>query len=142
MVRKQQEEAAQRDVTQARQKLRNITEILEELERECDFLEQDLRAKQSSPHSVHEYNDHFLYFQLLREKIAQQQDDILQAQNAVEEKRQAVTKAMQKKKVIEKIKEKQYTSWKDNYQQMEAKLLDELATLRHIRVKERLSDEP
>lgn len=141
MVRQQQEEAAQREVMLARQKLQKIVEILEELKRECDHLEQDLREKQASPHSIHEYKDHFLYFQFLREKIAQQQDDVLQAQNAVEVKREAVTKAMQNKKVIEKIKDKQYTSWKDHYQKMEAKLLDELATLRHIRVKERLSDE-
>lgn len=133
MVRKQQEDVAQKEVVLARQQLQKVINIVEQLQVECDTLEQDLNKQQRAKHSIVDYRNHFLYLQNTRKKIALYQDEIFKKQNIVEARRQDAIKAMKKKKVIENIKEKQFTSWKEDYQKMETKLLDELATIRHIR---------
>ena len=142
MIRKHRENSAQKEMLQARQYLQKILEILEELQEESTLLGQQLQSRLKGKSSVFEYRNHFMYLEVLQQKIQERQDDILKAQNIVEAKRVAVTKAMQNKKIIEKIREKQYSSWQDKYQKLEAKMLDELATIRHIRTKEKFSNEP
>ena len=134
--RKQQEEEAQREMMLARQQLQKILGILEHLEHECTLLEEDLRNKQGGKQNIEEYRSHYFYLQDLRQKIQSHQDRVMEAQNLVEKKRQAVNQAMQNKKIIENIHEKQYSEWKSEYEKLESKLSDELSTIRHIRNKE------
>lgn len=137
MVRKEQESSAQKEVMLAQKQLRKIVEILNELQYECDLLEKDLQQKQK--YNINDFRNHFLYIQSLRQKITKQQDDILEAQNVLTIKRTNVKKAMQQKKILENIHDKQHSAWTKEYQSIESKLIDELATIRHIRDKERLS---
>lgn len=141
IMRKQEEDAAKKEVVLARMQLKKILEILQELQSECNLLEEDLRRRQRSKQSVCAFHDYFLYLDFLRRKIVRRQDDVLEAQNIVEEKRKAAKKSMQKKKILENIKDKKYAEWNDHYRRLETKILDELATIKYIREEGKLSYE-
>ncbi len=137
-VRKQLETVAQREVFLAQEHLDKVKQVLKVLQDETENLEKELASKQRTGLSIHDYKDYLYYIQSLKKRLQQQQDVVFKSQNILKGKRNDVTKAMQKKKIIENIKDKQYDVWKEQFQKMEAKLTDELATIRYIRSKERL----
>lgn len=141
MLRKRQQEHAQKQLFIAEEKLKSIEELLRKIENECELLEKELQEKQKSSQKVAAIREYFLYLQNLRRSISEHQDEILKAQNFMEIKRQELNEATQRKKIMENIKEKQYEEWKESYRKLEIKLIDEMATLRHIQQKEGLTHE-
>ena len=137
-LRKQKEQAAQKEAMLAHQQLNKVKEALDLLQSECDFLADELRKKQKTTRSIHDFRNYYLYLQELRRKIESQQDEMLKAQNLLEIKREKVAEAMQNKKILENIKDKQYAEWQEQFEKLEAKLIDELATIKFIRNKEGL----
>lgn len=132
-LRKMKEDAALREVSLVQEELNKLFELLKLLNIESTALEEELRDKQKGSIPIHEFHNHFLYIQSIKIKMLEQQDAILHTQNLLEKKRQNVEIAMQNKKVIEKLKDKQYDRWQEDLKKLEVKLLDELATIRHIR---------
>jgi len=139
MLRKRQEEFAQKQLFIAEEKLKNIEELLRKIENECKLLEKELREKQKKNQKLVALQEYFFYLQSLRQSIQEHQDELLRAQNFMETKRQELGEATKKKKIMENIKDKQYEEWKETYRKLEIKLIDEMATLRHIQQKEGLS---
>ena len=134
-LRKQKERSALQEVSSAQDKLNYLFSILQDLKKESNSLEAELKEKQKSTVPIHEFRNHSLYIQSMKQKMIEQQDLVMQAQNLLELKRKDVEEAMKDKKIIEKLKLKQYDAWQENFTKIESKLLDELATIRHIREK-------
>ena len=73
------------------------------------------------------------YVELLQKRIAIQEEKIRQCVLAREEKRAALLEAVQKKKVMERLKEKQRTEFLWNREEDERKDMDEMSVLRFAR---------
>lgn len=68
---------------------------------------------------------------LVQEQIIQDREILKKAQLQVQSRRKALLKASQDRKVIEKVKEKQDTSYEQYLNKKERAMLDELAVLFH-----------
>lgn len=73
------------------------------------------------------------YRESLNEKITLQEEDVSQAAEAVEERRQKAVQARQDRQVIEKIKDKHLRNYRREEEAREQKLVDELALYSHVR---------
>ncbi len=127
--RERHENLARKALAEALAELVKMQEIVRKLVLERKNLEQEFEEKlKQEPAKLPAYLD---YFASLGKRIADQQDAILKFQNIVEQKRQALAEARKEKKVIENLKDKQYSEWKKELEKQETAFLDELATSRY-----------
>ncbi len=78
--------------------------------------------------SFHVQSQNYKFF--LEQKKEKLLEEIVQAQMIADEKREIVRDAMQKVKVLEKMKEKKVLQWKKENQKMEDNATDEAVTAR------------
>jgi flagellar FliJ protein len=72
------------------------------------------------------------YLSALEERIEQQRQRVAEAEKVLEEKRQALIEAQRERKTLERLREKQYEEWRQEWLRTEQKALDELATVRAV----------
>jgi len=70
------------------------------------------------------------YLSALEERIEQQRQRVAEAEKVLEEKRQALIEAQRERKTMERLREKQYEEWRQEWLRTEQKALDDLATVR------------
>jgi flagellar FliJ protein len=71
------------------------------------------------------------YFKFLKQKEEQYLEEIAQAQLVAEEKKKIVREAMQKVKVLDKLKEKKRAEWQEEYLQQEELAMDDVVTAQY-----------
>ncbi|PID72026.1 MAG: flagellar export protein FliJ [Desulfobulbus propionicus] len=114
----QEEEYAARVVFEARQ---------QELKALYDTLQQDKEQGTTAARLIMLDNR----IALVQEHIKHDQEVLKKAQTNVQNKHKALLKASQDKKIIEKVKEKQDSSYKEYLSKKERTMLDELAVIFH-----------
>jgi len=72
------------------------------------------------------------YLSALEERIEQQRQRVAEAEKVLEEKRQALIEAQRERKTLERLREKQYEEWRQEWLRTEQKALDELANVRAV----------
>lgn len=110
-VRQAKEGRLQRDLTYIEQKWNQLKEKKESIETQIAALLEAIRKKREKK----EYGLQETYAQLLEHLNASliQVKETLELQGRqIAEKREQLKQALQERKVIEKIKEKQYTQWR------------------------------
>ncbi len=70
------------------------------------------------------------YLSALEERIEQQRQRVAEAEKVLEEKRQALIEAQRERKTLERLREKQYEEWRQEWLRTEQKALDDLAAVR------------
>lgn len=73
------------------------------------------------------------YLQTLAGDIDTQEEAVTEAQEQAEERRQETVRAMQDRKVLEKLRERGRQRWQQEVNREESRFLDELAVTRHKR---------
>lgn len=131
-VRLEKENIARKKLQEAHLFLNNMTNALKDLEDQRDRIFESLRQKQRIAHHTTVINDHFNYLALLKKKIVNQHILIEEARYRLELQRKALIKAMQERKIIENLSEKQYAEWEYNMNEQEKIFFDELATIRFL----------
>jgi flagellar FliJ protein len=71
------------------------------------------------------------YFKFLKQKEEQYLEEMAQAQLVAEEKKKIVREAMQKVKVLDKLKEKKRAEWQEEYLQQEELAMDDVVTAQY-----------
>lgn len=132
-VRERKEEAARQDLATAHRVLQEKIQVVEALEKEGNEVEESMRYKKGVTLAVVELKERLQYMELVRKRIADGQDAVMKAKNVVALKREVAEAAMRDRKTIENLKEKQYVRWKKEVATSESALLDELATVRHLK---------
>lgn len=115
--------------------LQHLRDQLKELELSFIEVSERVNKQESSIIDPPENEAIFEYLRFLGKKIKLQKDEILKVQHKVEERRKVVITAMQKRKIVENLQEKQYATWDYEYQEKEKSFFDELATIRYMRDK-------
>ncbi len=73
------------------------------------------------------------FLKKIAKDIEAQKAKLVEIAKRIEEQRVALLKAVQERQILEKLKENQYNEWVFEVEQEEAKVLDELATLKYAR---------
>lgn len=99
--------------------------VLHNLKREYE----GAKEKSMNHKNIQELRHHHYYQQILAEKIEKQIQVIHKITEKVELARLDLISAQKDRKIMEKLKEKDFTLYKDNIKTLEQKELDEMAVL-------------
>ena len=132
-VRNEALNAAHRDLQEAHIHLKNMLKKIEELEREYILLTEDIQRKQKEKFFASELADQHDYLIRLELRIKLQVEEVVKAQINVEDRRLLIVQAMQRKKTIENLRDKQYTAWETKAIIAEAVFFDEVSSIYHRR---------
>lgn len=72
------------------------------------------------------------YLSALEERIEAQRQRVAEAERVLEERRQALIEAQRGRKMLERLREKHYERWRQEFLRTEQKALDDLATVRAV----------
>lgn len=122
-IREREEEIEKRRMQLAQRKCQMEEGILHELEAEVQKVEGSFRGQRPSSSQYLEYS---LYLEKMRERIFHQKDRILKEQNQLTKERERWKEKRKEKKVVQKLREKQYVLWKREKEKREQDMLDDL----------------
>ncbi|MGE5613338.1 MAG: flagellar export protein FliJ [Bacillota bacterium] len=130
-VRKQQEDNIKNELGKAIRKLEIEKQKLAELVSALDSVVAEFndKTRKTTVRKLILYNG---YISLLDSKIKHQKVNVNKASLYVDKIREELLHAMKKRKIMEKLKEKEYGSFLDEQKAAEQKTYDELAGYMHI----------
>ena len=128
--RRQHEEDCERALHQVQLLHQQEAARLEALQTEAQAQEEHLEKARGLALSPAELQGWQRYHQVLSQRIAAQQDVVVQAAQVVDEQRQQLLVARQETKVIEKLRDKAQRCALLEHTRREQQLLDELALMR------------
>jgi len=129
-VKRQQEENIKNELGKAIQRLEAEKQKLERLERNREEIidEFNNKAKKTTVHKLIEFN---AYLSLLKSKISRQKERVNKAAMDVDKIREELVKAVQERKILEKLKEKKYDEYLIEQKKLEQKTNDEIVSYKH-----------
>lgn len=134
-VRKQKEILARKDLFEAHLQMKKMLDGLYALLREWKNLIETLKTNQNEKMPAHKLMENFEYFRLLKNKIDLQNKNLKESKISIEFHRKAVIEAMQRRKIIENLKEKKSAEWEAENLNQEKMHIDDLATTRYTHAK-------
>lgn len=135
-VREQQENVAKQALGEAQAALQALYQQIDDLNAEGQKTELAVEQQKSRGFSAPELAASLQYLDSLRGRVALLEDDVMRANNVVQQRRQEVAKAMQERKAIENLKEKRHEEWRKEMARAEKNFLDEQATMRFVHGKD------
>jgi flagellar FliJ protein len=134
-VRVREEDWAKQELAVALAEIEKVNRKIANLKTEVKYIEEQLVLRQKKSGTITNLTDCVYYLEVLQDKILCQQDERMRLQNVAADKRAAVIEASKKRKALEKLKDKQYAEWEEEYNKQEVALLDESGNVRYIRQK-------
>jgi flagellar protein FliJ len=128
-----QEDILQKELAQAQRDRDQEIDRLQSLLDKRSRAENDLKCQQEKSTNGPHMALYDAYFQRLTAEIADQQARVEQAEMVCQEKMQALLEAMQNRKAIDKLKEKDFQAYQEELSQTEQKFLNEIAINRFAR---------
>lgn len=125
--RKHQEEVRQKELANANKIRDQIAKELEIKIARRQKSERDLNAKQRSDATAAIMSLYESFLAKISTEIELQRQKVAAAEKICDQKRNNLLAAMQKKKAIERIKEKDFENYMANLEQKEAKFINEIA---------------
>lgn len=133
--RKEIEHLRQKELFLSQTLFKYASENLHHLQQEAVQLNEDIRNLIKMEEHPSKLSGYYLYLASLKNRIEEQRKEVIKSQQKMEERRRTLIQAMQKRKIVENLNEKQYASWDYATQEEERTFLDELATMRYMRDK-------
>jgi len=131
--RRHQEEICQKEMAEAQRNLTDAQEKLRCLKKIKRENIQKLQARQKELHNVSSIIISINYIEKLSRDVAAQMEQVGRASEKVTQKRHHLIAIMKKRKMLEKLKEKDRLEYQQKMMQAERKINDEVAATRHIR---------
>ena len=131
--RRHQEEACQRELSEAQRALSATQEKLKGLKKARRDNIYQLQDRQKEPHNASSVLMFANYIEQLSRDIAAQKQLVQQAAQTVTRRRDRLITVMKKRKTLQRLKEKQRLAYQEKMMQIERKFNDEVAANRHIR---------
>lgn len=128
--RQRLEEQAIRDFAEAQKRVHHQQALLAHLlTRRMQCLQQSSRARRLT---VQMLDVEQTYLSALEQRIEAQRRRVAEAETALEERRRALIEAQRERKTLERLREKHYEQWRQEYLRWEQRALDDLATVRAV----------
>jgi flagellar FliJ protein len=131
--RRHQEEACQKELAQARRRLTDKREKLEQKKKEKQESLEKLQVKKKVSTTVSDIMLYMNYIQQLSKDIEDQAMLVHKTAKLVDQKRHELVSIMQKHKTLKNLKYKEQQAYQQKLMQDERKLMDEIASIRHAR---------
>jgi len=131
--RKRIEEGLQIELSQVQRELEKEKQLLTAYQREKRYYEEELVRREEKEIDVSEallYRD---YLRGMRIRIKEQRDVVAKAKGDLDIKQNELLNATKKKKVLEKVKEKEWKRFKENLERKERTLIDEIGMRKYQR---------
>jgi flagellar export protein FliJ len=128
-----QEEACQKELAQARRRLTDKREKLEQKKKEKQESLEKLQVKKKVSTTVSDIMLYMNYIQQLSKDIEDQAMLVHKTAKLVDQKRHELVSVMQKHKTLKNLKYKEQQAYQQKLMQDERKLMDEIASIRHAR---------
>ena len=131
--RKRIEEGLQIELSQIQRKLKKEKQSLTAYQREKRYYEEELVEREEKEINVSEallYRD---YLRGMRIRIKEQRDVVAKAKGDLDIKQNELLNATKKRKVLEKVKEKEWKRFKENLERKERILIDEVGMRKYQR---------
>ncbi len=125
-LRTQLEDNAKNNLAQAARELEHQKNCLLELEETREASMRALTSAVDGGVPVYQVRNFNSFFGHMKNKIVRQKDNVNNAQNDVDINREYLVKAMQDRKIIEKLKEKKHEEFLKEQNREEQLLIDEL----------------
>jgi flagellar FliJ protein len=131
--RKRIEEGLQIELSQIQRELEKEKQLLLAYRREKNYYEEELVKREEKEINVNEallYRD---YLRGMRIRIKEQRDIVTKAKGDLDIKQNELLNATKKRKVLEKVKEKEWKRFKENIERGERILVDEVGMRKYQR---------
>lgn len=131
--RKRIEEGLQIELSQIQRELEKEKQLLLAYRREKNYYEEELVKKEEKEINVNEallYRD---YLRGMRIRIKEQRDSVAKIKGDFDIKQNELLNATKKRKVLEKVKEKEWNRFKENIERRERILVDEIGMRKYQR---------
>ena len=131
--RKRIEEGLQIELSQVQRELEKEKQLLTAYQREKHYYEEELVRREEKEIDVSEallYRD---YLRGMRIRIKEQRDVVAKAKGDLDIKQNELLDATKKRKVLEKVKEKEWKRFKENLERKERILIDEIGMRKYQR---------
>jgi flagellar FliJ protein len=131
--RRYQEEVCQKELAKARRALSDEREKLDRKKSEKQESLERLQTKKNENPTVSGIMLHMNYLTQLSRDIEDQALRVHNSTKLVDQKRDELISVMQKRKILKKIKYRDWQRYQQKFMQDERKLMDEVASTRHVR---------
>jgi len=131
--RKRIEEGLQIELSQIQRELKKEKQSLTAYQSEKRYYEEELVEREEKEINVSEallYRD---YLRGMRIRIKEQRDVVAKIKGDLDEKQNELLNATKKRKVLEKVKEKEWKRFKENIEKRERILIDEIGMRKYQR---------
>lgn len=125
-LKAQMEDNAKNNLARATKELENHKDYLEELKNENDASINSLTEEVDVGVPVYRVRLYNNYLSLMKEKIVNQKENVNIAEHNVDTNREVLIKAMQERKVLEKLKDKKFDEYVKEQNKAEQLGIDEL----------------
>ncbi len=125
-LKTQMEDNAKNNLARATKELENQKVYLEELKNVNDASINSLTEEVDEGIPVYRVRLYNNYFSLMKEKIVNQKENVNIAEHNVDTNREVLVKAMQERKVLEKLKDKKFEEYVKDQNKAEQIGIDEL----------------
>lgn len=119
----------ERKLAAVKQAINQQQNKLSEMNSQRDKCQQAMAEKNGPYLDVPEIQTYYLYLVRLTREIIQRMEQIWRLEEDAETKREILLKSAQEKKVLERLREKHYLSYRRELDKSEQKQLDEIASL-------------
>ncbi len=129
-IKKQIEDSLKIQLGKAVQALEAEKELLKELESEKKRCMGEVGSKVSGGVKVDKLKNYNAYISFIKQKISRQYEMVKSAQEIVDKYREELTGMMKERKMLEKLREKQYEEYMQEIKKKEQKDIDEIVSYR------------
>jgi flagellar FliJ protein len=130
-MKKNLEELSQLRLAEKMRRLREIEEMIQELQAEILANERAYRAKMEQGVSASEYLVYKQYEEECYRAIERKEEEKLQTEREIEEEQQTLIGLMKERKMFERLKEKQWQRFIEQTNRQDQKTLDEMVLTRY-----------
>lgn len=131
--RRHEEEVAQKMLSEAQMDLLQEQKRLKSIKKQRRENLYQLKRLQTGALAPHEISLSLKFIDKLGVEIAHQQEMVHQAQQRVAQRQQALVSAVKRRKMLEKLKEKELRRHQTDLMKKDLKFMDEVAASRHVR---------
>jgi flagellar FliJ protein len=131
--RRNAEERLQKELAEARRALAAAQDALAETKKALRHCAQDMRRKLDRRFRAADIRLYAPYLERLRQEVDARQKRVAAADRNVAHTRQALIEAMKKRKILDRLKERQHETYLKEASRRERKFVDEVAGRHHTR---------
>jgi len=130
-VRNLREEEAEREFREALIAFQQALEELDGYRKQLEEALQDCAMQQRDGFDIRIQQLYVTYFKRLKQEISDQTEVVNTAETEMEKRREMLLEAMKDRKVVDKLRARDYEAYSEELKRWEQKIIDDLAVLRH-----------